>query len=74
MKDTAEKMVDDIQKAFVGLQKIQVEHPESTLSSKPGFEWHWTRLGFQSLIEGKTRTERRSGLAPSIEIVLLALR
>ncbi|HEX6293556.1 MAG TPA: hypothetical protein VFZ46_00250 [Nitrososphaeraceae archaeon] len=32
------KLVEEVQTAFVGLQKIQVEDPESTLSSKPGFE------------------------------------
>jgi hypothetical protein len=67
------KLVEEVQTAFVGLQKIQVEDPESTLSSKPGFEWHWTRMGFQRLIEGKPKGNS-SGLAQSVESIIFALK
>jgi hypothetical protein len=67
------KLVEEVQTAFVGLQKIHVEDPESTLSSKPGFEWHWTRMGFQRLIEGKPNGNR-SGLAWSAESIIFALK
>jgi len=72
-KEGQKKLVEQVQKPFVGLQRIKVEDPESTLYSKPGFKWHWTRFGFQLLIEGKPNTNR-SGLAPSADSVLFALR
>ena len=72
-EESKDNAVEDIQNAFGGLQKINPHTAESTLTSKPGFEWHWTRLGFQGLIEGKAR-KNRSGLAPSAEAVLSALR
>jgi hypothetical protein len=68
-----EELVKEVQTAFVGVEKIQVENPESALYSKPGFEWHWTSNGFQSLKEGKPK-RNRSGLAPSAEMILSALR
>jgi hypothetical protein len=67
------KLVEEVQKPFVGLQRIQVEDPKSTLYSKSGSEWHWTSSGFQLLIEGKPKTNR-SGLAPSAESIIFALR
>jgi hypothetical protein len=66
------KLVEEVQRSFIGLQRIQVD-PESTLYSKPGFKWHWTRSGFQLLIEGKPNTNR-SGFAPSAESTLSALK
>jgi hypothetical protein len=72
-KESDKKLVEEVQTAFVGVEKIEVEHPESTLYSKPGFEWHWTHIGFQPLIEGKTK-RNRPGLALSAESVLYALR
>ena len=72
-KSKKDKMVENIQNAFTDLQKINPYTAESTLTSKPGFEWHWTRMGFQRLIEGKAR-KNRSGLAPSAEAVLSAMR
>jgi hypothetical protein len=71
--ENEERTVEDIHKAFADLQKIHPHTSESTLTSKIGFEWHWTRLGFQRLVEGKAR-EKRSGLAPSAESVLSTLR
>jgi hypothetical protein len=71
-KEGQKKLVEEVQTADAGLQKIQVEDPESALCSKPGFEWHWTRVRFQRLIEGKPKTN--TGLAPSTESVLFALR
>jgi len=67
------KLVEEVQAAFLGLQKIHVEDPEPTLNLRPGFEWHWTRIGFQPLIEGKIK-RNESGLALSAESVLFALR
>jgi hypothetical protein len=67
------KKIDKIQKAFVGIQKIQVKNPESTLYSKPGFEWHWTRIGFQLLKIGKQK-EDTYRLTPSCEAIFSILR
>jgi hypothetical protein len=67
------KLVGEVQKLFAKLQKIQVQNPESTLSSKPGFEWHWRRNGFQRLVEGKPY-RNKSGLAPSAESLLSTLK
>jgi hypothetical protein len=39
-KEGQKKPVEEVQTADAGLQKIQVEDPESALCSKPGFEWH----------------------------------
>jgi hypothetical protein len=71
--DRKEKLIEDVQTPFVGLQKIQVDNPEYSLSSKPGFEWYWTSIGFQRLIEHKSKTNS-SGLSLSAENVLFALR
>jgi hypothetical protein len=67
------KPVEEVKNAFVGVEKIQVKNPKSTLYPKTGFEWHWTHIGFQPLIKGKTKRNRR-GLAFSAESVLHALR
>ena len=72
-KEGQKKPVDEIQTAFAGLQKIQVEDPGSGLHSKPGFEWQWTRVGFQRLIEGELKINKPA-LAPSTDSVLFALR
>jgi hypothetical protein len=72
-KEGQKKLVEEVQTADAGLQKIQVEDPESALCSKPGLDWHWTRVRFQRLIEGKPKTNK-PGLAPSTDSVLLALR
>jgi len=77
-KDLAEsrkkkKLVEEIQTPFTKLQKIRVKDPEATLSSKPGFEWHWTRNGFQRLVEEKPK-RNKSGFAPSAEMILSGLR
>ena len=66
-------LVEEVQKPFVGLQRIQVEDPASTLYSKPGFRWHWTQNGFQLLTE-RRRNTNGSGLAPSAETILFTLR
>ena len=68
-----EKPIEDLTKTFTNIKKIQPYTAESILTSKPGFEWHWTRLGFQRLVQGKPR-ENTSGLAPSAEIILAVLR
>jgi hypothetical protein len=70
--EVQKKLIERVQKPFIGLQRIQVES-ESTLYSKPGFKWHWRRIGFQLLMERKPNTNR-SSLAPSAESVLVALR
>jgi hypothetical protein len=71
--ESEDRTVENIHKALADQNKIHPYTAESTLTSKPGFEWHWTRLGFQLLAEVKTR-ENRSGLASSAEAVLSALR
>jgi hypothetical protein len=38
MEKFQKKVVNDVQLMFADLQKIEVENPESTLSSKPDFE------------------------------------
>ena len=38
MEKFQKKVVNNIQLMFADLQKIEVENPESTLSSKPDFE------------------------------------
>jgi hypothetical protein len=38
MEKFQKKVVNDVQLVFADLQKIEVENPESTLSSKPDFE------------------------------------
>jgi hypothetical protein len=38
MEKFQKKVVNDVQLIFADLQKIEVENPESTLSSKPDFE------------------------------------
>jgi hypothetical protein len=43
----------DLQNTFTDLQKIDVANPELILSSKPGFEWYWTNVGFQMLKKGE---------------------
>ena len=73
ISERKKKLVEKVQTPFVGIQKIQVETPELSLSSKPGFDWHWTRIGFQRLIRGKPNTNR-SGLASSAVNVIFALR
>jgi hypothetical protein len=72
-KKSPKKPAEEVQKAFVGIERIQVKNPKSTLYPKPRFEWHWTHIGFQPLIKGKTKRNRR-GLALSAESVLYPLR
>ena len=38
---------ENIEEPFAKMQKIYTEDPESTLSSKTGFDWYWTDVGFQ---------------------------
>jgi hypothetical protein len=38
MEKFQKNVVNDVQLMFADLQKIEVENPESTLSSKPDFE------------------------------------
>ena len=66
------KLGEVIKEPFKKVEKIQLEHPESTLYSKKGFEWHWTDTGFK-LLERKQRT-RKSGLAYSAQGLLSALK
>jgi hypothetical protein len=66
-----EKMADDLQKVFADLQPIEVENPESTLSSKPGFEWYWTDRGFQLLRKGE---QNNYGLIPNVNMIFSTLK
>ena len=53
------KPVEEVKNAFVGVEKIQVKNPKSTLYPKTGFEWHWTHIGFQPLIKGNKEKQAR---------------
>jgi hypothetical protein len=53
------KMIDDLETAF-GDQKIEVGNHERFLSPRPGFEWHWTRSGFQLLKKGQLGSDPTS--------------
>jgi hypothetical protein len=72
-KKGQKKLEEQIQTPFVGIQKVQVDDPEPTLNSKPGFEWHWTPKGFQLLTEGIIKRDS-ARLALSAESVLFTLR
>jgi hypothetical protein len=65
------KVADDLQMTFADLQQIEVENPESTLPSKPGFEWHWTRLGFQLLKKGE---QNSSELTENVEMIFSTIK
>ena len=72
-KEKRKKMLDRVGAPFKGLQKIQVIHPKLTLSSKPGFDWHWTKNGFQSL-KMRNPKANKSAFAPSAVNILSVLK
>jgi hypothetical protein len=66
------KAIEELQISFSDLQIMKVDNPESTLSSKPGFDWHWTDIGFQLL---KTDEQKRGyGLTQSVEAIFSGLK
>lgn len=72
-KRMQDKLVAGMNSKFTDELKIEVENLESALYSKPGFEWHWTSLGFQLMSKGKDRRSR-SRLSPSVEMIRSFLR
>jgi hypothetical protein len=72
-KEMEEQLVADLQKMFADVPKLELENPESLLSSKPDFEWHWTFLGFQYIRKDR-QSRTKSRLTPSVEMILSSLR
>jgi hypothetical protein len=64
-KKQQNELIADLHKSFAGEPEIKVANPGRALSTKQGFVWHWTHLGFQ-LAKGKEK-KTGSGLAPSVE-------
>ncbi|MGH9977834.1 MAG: hypothetical protein ACRD8Z_18660, partial [Nitrososphaeraceae archaeon] len=52
-KNVQKKMVTDLHATFAANPEIEVEGFDSALYSKPGYEWHWTIMGFQLIEKGK---------------------
>jgi len=55
-KGQQRKLVEELTKMFDGEARINVRKPEMALSSKRGFAWHWTSLGFQSVAKTQDRS------------------
>ena len=72
-KNVQKRIGTDLQVTFTNNPEIEVEDLESTLYSKPGYEWHWTSLGFQ-LVRKDKYTKSKSRLTPSVEVIRSALR
>jgi len=66
------KAIEELQIAFSDLQIIKVDNPESSLSSKPGFDWHWTHMGFQLLKANEQKSG--CGITQSVEAIFSGLK
>ena len=65
-KKQQNELVTDLHKSFADEPEIKVANPGRALSTKQGFVWHWTPLGFQIVRRVKDK-KTGSGLAPSVE-------
>jgi hypothetical protein len=72
-KNMQKKIANDLHATLVDNLEIEVEDLESALYPKPGYEWHWTSLGFQLIRKDKS-TKPKSRLTPSVEVIRSALR
>ena len=62
------ELVNDFHQRFADETEIKVANLGRALSTKEGFVWHWTPLGFQQVERAKDR-KTRSGLAPIAEAI-----
>lgn len=72
-KNVGKKITTDLQAIFADEHEIEIDNLESALYSKPGYEWHWTALGFQLARKGKN-IRSKSRLTPSVEMIRSSLR
>lgn len=52
-QEMSQEHMIDLRSTFTDLQKIDLSNTEYSLSSKPGFDWCWTRSGFQLMQKGE---------------------